>query len=43
MIHWARVIELIRKCPRDIVILMSVERGSIDQTERSMKHLKSLL
>lgn len=41
VIDWARVIEIIRKCPRDIV--MSVECGSVDQAERSIKHLKSLL
>jgi len=41
VIDWARVIEIIRKCPRDIV--MSVECGSIDEAERSIKHLKSLL
>jgi sugar phosphate isomerase/epimerase len=41
VIDWARVIKIIRKCPRDIV--MSVECGSIDEAERSIKHLKSLL
>jgi hypothetical protein len=41
VIDWARVIEILRKCPRDIV--MSVECGSIDEAERSIKHLKSLL
>ena len=41
MIDWARVIEIIRKAPRDIV--MSVECGSIDQAERSIKHLSGLL
>jgi len=41
VIDWARVIEIIRKCPRDLV--MSVECGSIDEAERSIKHLKSLL
>jgi sugar phosphate isomerase/epimerase len=41
VIDWARVIEIIRKCPRDIV--MSVECGSVDEAERSIKHLKSLL
>ena len=35
------LIEIIRKCPRDLV--MSVECGSIDEAERSIKHLKSLL
>ncbi len=41
VIDWARVIEILRRCPRDIVL--SVECGSIDQAERSIKHLKSLL
>ena len=41
VIDWARVIEILRRCPRDIV--RSVEGGSIDQAERSIKHLKSLL
>jgi len=41
VIDWARVIEIIRKAPRDIV--MSVECGSIDEAERSIKHLKPLL
>lgn len=41
VIDWARVIKIIRKAPRDIV--MSVECGSVEQAERSLKHLKSLL
>jgi sugar phosphate isomerase/epimerase len=41
VIDWARVVEILRKCPRDIV--MSVECGSVDEAERSIKHLKSLL
>jgi sugar phosphate isomerase/epimerase len=41
VIDWKRVIEIVRRCPRDIV--MSVECGSLDQAERSLKHLKSLL
>jgi sugar phosphate isomerase/epimerase len=41
VIDWARVIEIVRRAPRDIV--MSVECGSIDQAERSIQHLKSLL
>ena len=41
VIDWARVIEIIRKAPRDIV--MSVECGSLDEAERSLKHLNSLL
>jgi sugar phosphate isomerase/epimerase len=41
VIDWKRVIEIVRKCPRDIVF--SVECGTIDQADRSLKHLKSLL
>jgi sugar phosphate isomerase/epimerase len=41
VIDWRRVIEIVRRCPRDIV--MSVECGSIPEAERSVKHLKSLL
>ena len=42
VIDWKRVIEIIRKgCPRDIVL--SVECGTIEQAERSIKHLKRLL
>jgi len=35
------VIEIVRRCPRDIVL--SVECGSIPDAERSVKHLKALL
>lgn len=41
VIDWARVIQLCRQAKRDIVL--SVECGTIDQAERSIKHLKSLL
>jgi len=41
VIDWRRVIEIARRCPRDIVF--SVECGSIDEAARSLKHLKSLL
>jgi len=41
VIDWKRVIEIVRKCPRDIV--MSVECGSIDEAARSLKHLKALI
>ena len=42
VIDWARVIEIVRKnCSRDIVL--SVECGTIDQAERSIKHLKRLI
>ena len=36
-----KVIQLCRQAPRGIVL--SVECGTIDQAERSIKHLKSLL
>ena len=42
VIDWARVIGIIRKeCPRDIVL--SVECGTVEQAERSIRHLKKLL
>ena len=42
VIDWSKVIEIVRKgCPRDIVL--SVECGTIDQAERSIKHLKKLI
>jgi len=41
VIDWRRVIEIVRRCPRDIVL--SVECGSVTEAERSVKHLKSLL
>ncbi len=41
VIDWARVIEICRRCPRDLVF--SVECGTVDQAERSVNHLKSLL
>lgn len=41
VIDWKKVVEVCRTCPRDIV--MSVECGTVDQAERSVKHLKSLL
>lgn len=41
VIDWAKVIEICRTCSRDIVF--SVECGTIEQAERSIKHLKTLL
>ena len=42
VIDWAKVIAIIRKdCPRDIVL--SVECGTVEQAERSIQHLKTLL
>ena len=41
VIDWTRVIRLCREAKRDIVL--SVECGTIDQAERSIEHLKSLV
>jgi len=41
VIDWGRVIAICRKCPRDLVL--SVECGSIQEAERSLKHLRQLL
>jgi len=41
VIDWQKVIEVCRTCERDIVF--SVECGTIEQAERSIKHLKGLL
>jgi sugar phosphate isomerase/epimerase len=42
VIDWAKVIQIVREgCPRDIVL--SVECGTVDQAERSIKHLKALV
>jgi len=41
VIDWKAVIAVCKKAPRDIV--MSVECGTIEQAEKSIKHLKSLL
>ncbi|HWW00547.1 MAG TPA: sugar phosphate isomerase/epimerase [Candidatus Acidoferrum sp.] len=42
VIDWAKVIRIIRKgCPREIVL--SVECGTVEQAERSIKHLRKLL
>lgn len=41
VIDWARVIEICKTCPRDIVF--SVECGTVDQARRSIEHLKGLL
>lgn len=41
VIDWARVVEIVSKAPRDIV--MSVECGTIEQAERSIKHLKQFV
>lgn len=41
VIDWKRVIDIVRRSPRDIV--MSVECGSLDEAERSLRHLKPLV
>jgi sugar phosphate isomerase/epimerase len=41
VIDWARVIRSCRKAKRDIV--MSVECGTVEQAERSIRYLKRLL
>ena len=41
VIDWKAVIEVCKKAPQDIV--MSVECGTIEQAEKSVKYLKSLL
>ena len=41
VIDWKTVIEICKKAPRDIVF--SVECGTVDQAQRSIEHLRSLL
>jgi sugar phosphate isomerase/epimerase len=42
VIDWKKVIQIVRKeCPRDIVL--SVECGTVEQAERSIKNLRPLL
>ncbi len=41
VIDWARIIQICRGCPQDIVL--SVECGTVPQAEASIKHLQSLL
>ena len=41
VIDWARVIRICRKAKRDIVL--SVECGTVDQAETSIKHLRQLV
>ncbi len=41
VIDWARVIEVCKTAPRDIVF--SVECGTVEQAARSIKHLRALL
>ncbi len=41
VIDWARVVEICKTAPRDIVF--SVECGTVEQAERSIKHLRALV
>jgi len=41
VIDWRKVVEICRKAPHDIVL--SVECGTVEQAERSIKHLKEVL
>jgi sugar phosphate isomerase/epimerase len=41
VVDWKKVIEVCRQCPRPIV--MSVECGTVEQAERSLKYLKALV
>ncbi len=41
VIDWAKVVEICKTAPRDIV--MSVECGTVDQAARSIKHLRELI
>ena len=41
VIDWQRIIDIARKCPRDIVL--SVECGSVEEAARSIEHLQGLL
>jgi sugar phosphate isomerase/epimerase len=41
VIDWARIIDICRIAPRDIVL--SVECGTVDQAARSIEHLRDLL
>jgi len=41
VIDWKRVIDICKQAPRDLVI--SVECGTVEQAERSIKHLNALL
>ncbi|MDR3227808.1 MAG: sugar phosphate isomerase/epimerase [Puniceicoccales bacterium] len=41
VIDWGKIIAICQRAPRDIVL--SVECGTVDEAERSIKHLKKLL
>lgn len=40
VLDWARIVEICRTAPRDLVL--SVECGSVEQAERSLRHLTSV-
>jgi 3-oxoisoapionate decarboxylase len=40
VIDWGKVIDICRRCPRDLVL--SVECGTVDQAARSIQHLRPL-
>lgn len=41
VVDWKQVVDLCKRAPRDIVL--SVECGTVEQAERSLRHLNSLL
>jgi sugar phosphate isomerase/epimerase len=41
VVDWAKVIEVVGRATRDIVL--SVECGTVEQAEASLRHLESLL
>ncbi|HNR32883.1 MAG TPA: sugar phosphate isomerase/epimerase [Candidatus Hydrogenedentes bacterium] len=41
VIDWPEVVRVLRDCPRDIV--MSVECGTVEEAERSIRYLKTLI
>jgi len=41
VIDWKQVVEICKELPRDIVF--SVECGTVEQAEQSIKHLKELV
>jgi len=41
VIDWKQVVEICKELPRDIVF--SVECGTVEQAEQSIKHLKGLV
>jgi sugar phosphate isomerase/epimerase len=41
VIDWARIVAICARCPREIVL--SVECGTVEQAEQSIRHLRSIL